>query len=495
MGDQVVLAVDQGTSSSKAVGVNREGAVIAASAVSIGHSTPRPGWVEQDPIEILDSVMTCLDGLLDQAPGVVASVGLSSQRESAVAWDTETGAPLSALLGWQDRRTAGTAQRMLAEGVGPEVRRVTGLPLDPMFSALKLSWILDEVDPDRRRAANGDIRLGTVDAWLVDRLTGEFRIEAGNASRTQLMGIENLDWDDRMLALFRVPRAALPVIRRSDAATGPIASLAGRGISVGLGGILGDSHAALFGHGVREPGTVKVTYGTGSSVMGLTTRSVAAESGLVHTLGWLLDEPARAYEGNILSTGATLLWLAGLFEATPGDLDGWAKSVPDSSGVSLVPAFAGLGAPHWDSTAQAVICGFDQGTTRAHLARAAFESIAHQVEDVLSRADLVAGERVELMLVDGGPTRNDWLMQMQADCSGRVVGRPEDSMLSVTGAAHLAGLSAGFWDTSGIANLPRGRREFAPSLSDVRRRQARALWTGAIARARLVELQEGGRSS
>lgn len=486
MTDQLVLAVDQGTSSSKAVAFDTTGRVLATASVAIGHTTPRPGWVEQDPAEILDSVTTCLVELADQLDGPVAGVGLSSQRESAVAWDAVTGKPISALLGWQDRRTAETAQRLLADGTGAEIRERTGLPLDPMFSALKLAWILDQVDPDRRRARNGEIRLGTVDAWLADRLTGEFRIEAGNASRTQLLNLTTLEWDEALLELFDIPAAALPPIRRSDDPTPPIAPLADRGRAAVFGGILGDSHAALFGHGVRRPGTVKATYGTGSSIMGLTNQPVSAESGLVHTLGWLTDTPARAFEGNILATGATLVWLARLFGTTPADLDQWARSVPDSGGVSLVPAFAGLGAPHWDPSAQAVISGFDQGTTPAHLARAAFESIVHQIEDVVERADRVAGERIELLLADGGPSRNDWLMQTQADISGRVVGRPENSMLSVTGAAHLAGLSAGVWDAAAIAALPAARQDFTPTLDAADRQRSRTNWTQAVARARLT---------
>lgn len=484
MADHLVLAVDQGTSSSKAVAFGPHGAVLATSSVAIGHSTPQPGWVEQDPNEILSSVTSCLLDLVERLDAPVAGVGLSSQRESAVAWDAATGEPLSPILGWQDRRTADAAQRLLAEA-GPEIRERTGLPVDPMFSALKLAWILDRIDPDRRRAAAGELRLGTVDAWLADRLTGEFRIEAGNASRTQLMNLATLEWDEELLARFDIPWAALPPIRRSDAPTPPIRPLAQRGRAVGFTGILGDSHAALFGHGVRRPGTVKATYGTGSSIMGLTNRLVPGDSGLVHTLGWLTDQPARAFEGNILATGATLVWLARLFGATPDDLDRWAREVPDTGGIVLVPAFAGLGAPYWDAAAQAVICGFDQGSSAAQLARAAFESIVHQIEDVVCRADQVAGERIELLLADGGPSRNDWLMQTQADLSGRVVGRPENSLLSVTGAAHLAGLSAGVWDDAALAGLPAVRQDFTSALAPTARQAHRTDWTRAVARARL----------
>lgn len=482
----MLLAVDQGTSSSKAVAIDAAGQVRATTSVAIGHATPRPGWVEQDPTEILDSVISCLVGLLNGIDGKPVAVGLSNQRESAVAWNAVTGQPMSALLGWQDRRTADRAQQMLADGLGDTIRDRSGLPLDPMFSALKFGWILDEIDPDRRRARNGEVRLGTVDPWLVDRLTGQFRIEAGNASRTQLMNITSLGWDDDLLELFNVPRAALPPIQRSDAPTAAISPMAARGVTIGFAGVLGDSHAALYGHGVREPGTVKATYGTGSSIMGLTAQPVPASTGLVHTLGWLTDAPARAFEGNILATGATLVWLAGLFDVTPGDLAEWATTVPDSAGVSLVPAFAGLGAPYWDASAEAVITGFDQGTNRTHVARAAFEAITNQIEDVLERADDASGQRIGLVLADGGPTSNNWLMQLQADTSSRVVGRPENSMLSVTGVAHLAGQSCGVWDQDAINALPNQRFEFRPATASSDHDSHRTRWAQAVSRARLT---------
>lgn len=480
----VVLAVDQGTSSTKAVAIDADGRILRSHSVALGQATPRPGWVEQDPVEILDSVITCLNALVAAGPETPVSVGLSSQRESALAWDAATGKPLSPLLGWQDRRTAAAARALTDHRVDALVRERSGLPLDPMFSALKFSWILDDIDPDRLRSTAGDIRLGTVDCWLLDRLTGQWRIEAGNASRTQLMNLSGLDWDADLLDLFRIPFPALPPIVRSDAPSSPISSLAAGGISVGFGGVLGDSHAALFGHGVRIPGRVKVTFGTGSSVMGLTDNDVPAMSGMAHTLGWLTDAPARAFEGNILSTGATLLWLGRLLGREPAELAAAAQSAATNAGVCLVPAFAGLGAPYWDEDARAVLCGFDQGTTIAHLARAAFESIPHQIEDVLERADVAAGARIEEVLADGGPARNDWLMQLQADLSGRRVGRPDNSLLSVTGAGHLAGLTTGLWGVERPLPGPGETTVFTPSLTGDERARRRGEWAAAVARAR-----------
>ncbi|MDR1079323.1 MAG: hypothetical protein LBL55_11875 [Propionibacteriaceae bacterium] len=480
----LVFGVDQGTSSTKAVALDANGAVRAQAQVAIAQATPRPGWVEQDPVAIWDSVCVCLNDLADQTEGGPVTVGLSNQRESALVWRADDARPLSPLLGWQDRRTADQAQRLAAAGVAAEVRRRSGLPLDPMFSALKFSWLLDQVDPDRRLARSGRLRLGTVDAWLVDRLTGQFRIEAGNAARTQLMSLASLDWDDWLLDLFRVPRAALPPIMPSNQPSAPIDLLRRRGRAVGFGAVLGDSHAALYGHGVRAPGTVKASYGTGSSIMGL-SQAAQTDGGLVQTLAWLTDRPARAFEGNILSSGGTLVWLARLLAASPDDLAQWARAGRETSGVVLVPAFAGLGAPHWDPRAVAVLAGFDQGVTRADLARAAFESIAHQIEDVLVRADQAAGRPIDLVLTDGGPSRNDWLMELQASLSGRVVARPDQAQLSVVGVCQLAGQSAGLWDEAALAAWPRSRRQFQPSWTAERRQAARAVWAAGLARARL----------
>lgn len=470
---EVVVAIDQGTSSTKGIAVDLSGRIVASASVPVAVSAPRPGAVEQDPEEILASVVSCLATIADQVDTVVA-VGLSNQRESALVWEADGGRPLSPLLGWQDRRTAARAAA-LADSADL-VRARTGLPLDPMFSALKLGWILDEVDPDRRRAHAGQLRAGTLDCWLLDRLTGEFRIEAGNASRTQLLRLDDLAWDDDLLTLFDIPRACLPTVARSDAATAALSCLPG----VTVRAVLGDSHAALYGHGVRAPGQVKATYGTGSSVMGLTRGDVTADSGLVGTIAWWTDEVARAFEGNILSTGATLVWLAGLFGVGTDVLAGWALEVDDSAGVVVVPAFSGLGAPTWDAAARAVIVGFDQSTTRAHVARAGFEAIAHQIADVLDGADRVIGGRIGTVMVDGGPSRNDWLMQVQADMCGRQVARPSNPLLSATGAAHLAGVSAGVW-TDGA---PAGPRDvFTPSGDDPA--PARRRWADAVARSRL----------
>lgn len=481
MSEPYVIAVDQGTGSTRAVAVTQDGTVRLGAQVPIGLANPRPGWVEQDPNEILESVRHVVRATVEKFGPTVEAIGLSTQRESAVAWDAETGAPLGPMLGWQDRRTA-TRARQLQADAGERIRAISGLPVDPMFSALKFEWLLDQIDPDRSAASAGEIHLGTVDAWLVSRMTGEFRIETGNASRTQLLNVHTAQWDPDLLDVFRIPRAALPEVVRSDAPTAAVEGLGMDGVRIT--GVLGDSHAALFAHGARRPGSVKATYGTGSSVMGLAAQRVAPESGLVETIGWETDDVARAFEGNILSTGGTLVWLGKLLGATPDELDSMAQGAESSGGVYLVPAFAGLGAPWWDERASGIIAGFSLGTSREHVARAALESIPFQIEDVLQRADMVAGTRIEVVLVDGGPSRNDWLMQRQADLSQRVVRRPQETGLSALGAAQMAGLGSGFWSLAALEALPQARAEFTPSPALPSRDEELAGWAAAVARSR-----------
>lgn len=474
----LVVAIDQGTSSTKVIAVDRSGSVVASASVAIGQTHPQPGWVEQDAEEILASALESAAHAVTGLEHRVAAVGISSQRESAVAWETATGRVLGPMLGWQDRRTASAARALLEAGHGDAVRAISGLPIDPMFSALKFAWLLDDIDPSRERAAAGEITLGTVDAWLLARLTGERRIEAGNASRTQLLSIDTADWDDRLLELFRIPRAALPTVVGSDAPSAPITVGALEGARVHA--VLGDSHAALYGHGARTPGAVKVTYGTGSSVMGL---GEGAVDGLVRTIAWSVDdEPVRAFEGNILSTGATLVWLADVLGVTPAELASLAETAADDHGVALVPAFSGLGAPWWDESAQGVVLGIQLGTGRAELARAAMESIALQIEDVLAAAD-AAGHRVETILADGGPSANGWLMQLQADLSDRTVVRSGVVELSALGAAHLAGVSAGVWSEPPAAA---DTASFDPAPPTDAVLATRAHWASAVERSRFA---------
>ncbi|CAN5419331.1 FGGY-family carbohydrate kinase [soil metagenome] len=479
--DALVLSIDQGTSSTKVLLVDRAGQVVARAVRTLGLSSPQPGWIEQDAIEIFECTVAAIAEAIDGLADRIVAIGLSSQRESAVIWDRHTGEPLGPVLGWQDRRTASAARHLESDGHGALVREATGLPIDAMFSALKFAWQLDQVDPDRRRSEAGELALGTVDSWLVFRLTGQHRIEVGNASRTQLLNLEAAMWDDRLLELFRIPRAALPTVVSSVEPSGPITAIAGLPDDVRIHAVLGDSHAALFGHGVRAPGAVKVTYGTGSSIMGLTSPAGVEGSGMVRTIAWSLGEPVSAFEGNILSSGSTLVWLGDLLGLTVDALMVLAENVDDSGGVVMVPAFAGLGAPWWDDRARAVIIGIDQSTTTAHLARAAAESIAHQVDDVLAAADLAMGGRVDTILADGGPSANLWLMQVQADLSQRRVEPSATAELSALGAAYLAGTTVGMWTDDEVrAFASVSKREVEPELDPSLAHDRRVAWLDAV---------------
>lgn len=485
----VVIAVDQGTSSTKAIVVGLGGHILGRTSVTIGRSDPAPGWVEQDPLEIRDSVIRAVSTAIDDLEVEVCGIGLSNQRESAVIWDRRTGKPLGPVLGWQDRRTARRVAPLEEAGWGERIREKTGLPLDPMFSALKLSWLLDRVDADRSASRRGEIAVGTVDSWLVFGLTGEHRIEMGNASRTQLLNLDSLAWDEELLELFDIPLGCMPEVTASNTPTDVLRGVPGLAVDARIQGILGDSHAALYAHGVRTPGQVKATYGSGSSVMGLMATAAGegtstAIDGLVRTIAWADAVPAFAFEGTILSTGATVLWLAHVLGVDPSQLSTLAQSVPDAQGVDLVPAFAGLGAPWWDENAVALISGLGLGTGPGHLARAAFESVALQTEDLFAAVETRLGTPINIVLADGGPTQNDWLMQLQADLSGRRVVRSNVAELSATGAAHLAGIACGFWSTDECASLPRDRSPFEPIASAEQTDARRASWHDAIARSR-----------
>ena len=484
--DAVVVAIDQGTSATKTMAIDLAGATVESATVDLRQLHPAPGWVEQDAEEIFSSVRSTLETLTARLGDRIAAVGLSNQRESALAWDPRTGEALSPVIGWQDRRTSEAAAEMIRHDHAGWVRSASGLPLDPMFSALKFRWLLDRIDPDRGRCARGEVALGTVDSWIMFRLTGEHRIEIGNASRTQLLNIRTGVWDDRLLELFRIPVEALPRIASSDEPSQPIAGIAGLPIATRVNAVLGDSHAALFAHGVRKPGSVKVTYGTGSSVMGLAASSGEdwTSTALVETIAWSRGgEIARAFEGNVLSTGATILWLARLLGCDAQEIDRLAKSVPDAAGVVLVPAFAGIGAPWWNADAKAVLVGFDLGTTPAHLARAGFDSITLQIEDVAKAAEEITGTAVVALLADGGPSRNDWLMQLQADTGGRTVLRPENPALSGVGVAHLAGLVAGVWVEEQLDQIRPPRAAFEPTLGPTGAEARRREWPEALGRS------------
>ena len=489
MSGSLILAIDQGTSSTKALLVDGSGKVVGRAQASVSLAAPEPGWVQQDGEELWGSVRRAVSEALDaDTARRVVSVGLSTQRESCVIWDRRTGETLTPVLSWQDQRTEGTCAALRAAGHGALVRRRSGLPLDPMFSAAKARWLLDRLPQGQARAKAGEICIGTIDAFLLSRFGGEAIVEAGNASRTQLFDVVGARWDEELLSIFDVPLAALP---RVVASTGPFPKVRGLGPledGTPVGAVLADSHSALFAHGAFAPGPIKATQGTGSSIMGLVERSAvrdgdAGAPGVCLTLAWQVGAPMLAYEGNIRSAGSTLTWAAELLGISTKELADLAAGAPDSRGVYLVPAFGGLGAPWWDANASATATGFSFGVTRAPFARAALDSIAHQIADVVE-AFRASGAPVERLLVDGGPTRNDQLMQFEADMVDLPVERTQVAELSAMGVAHLAGVSAGLFTLESLSRLDRGAERFAPRSDPTARASERGRWAQAVARAR-----------
>jgi glycerol kinase len=473
-----VLAVDQGTSATKALVVDETGAVVASGSVPLSLHNPHPGWAEQDAEEIWLSVQKAVEECVREIdPTRVRAVGLSTQRESTLLWERSSGAPLGPMLGWQDGRGTALCTQLRDRGHADRVRAISGLPLDPMFSASKAAWLLDTYDPNRSKSRAGQLCLGTVDSWLLWRLGGDHLIEAGNAARTQLLNLVTVSWDAELLDLFGIPDQVLPRVMPSAGRFTPATELHPLLQNAAVTGVLGDSHAALFAHAGWRAGQVKATYGTGSSVMGLTDRADVGSPALARTIAWAMERPSYALEGNIRFSGATLVWLARLFGSDVGHL---VDTAADSSdGVMLVPAFAGLGAPWWDENAKAVITGLSERTDIRILARAGLEAIVFQVEDVVAELEREVG-RVEAVLADGGPTRNAVLMQLQADTSGRRVERATARDLSALGAAHMAGVGAGLWSMDDLDAMPRQRDAYQPSWDNALRDSRRSAWHQAV---------------
>jgi glycerol kinase len=483
-----VLSIDQGTTNSKAALVAASGAVVATAAAPVGIAHPRPRWVEQDAEDLWRSVVTAVDACLARVPEAApVAVALTNQRESVVAWSRRTGRPLGPVLGWQDARTAERCAQLAAEGLGDVVRERTGLGLDAMFSAPKMRWLLDAALAGGADPA--DVCLGTVDSWLVWRLTGGavFAAEAGNAARTLLFDLAGLDWHPELTAAFGVPHASLGEVRPSDAGFGTTVATGRLPGGLPIAAVLADSSAALYAHGATRPGSGKVTYGTGSSVMAPSPGAARAPDGISTTLAWLTgDGPTLAREGNILATGTALDWMAGVLGASPTDAGGdylgrLAGEVPDAAGAVLVPAFSGLGAPHWDRDATALLSGLTAGTSRAHLARAALESVAHQVADVVDAMESDGALHLDLVHADGGASASRLLMQLQADLLGRPVAVAAASEASAVGAALLAVRALGL---AGDVPPPAAPTVVEPRLPEDQRRRARAAWADAVRRSR-----------
>jgi glycerol kinase len=448
-----ILALDQGTTSSRAIVFDNMGRVAASAQREIAQVYPRQGWVEHDPAEIWSSQRdTAAEALRRAGPGAgsVAAVGITNQRETAILWDRGDGRPIHNAIVWQDRRTAEECARLRGLGAEPVVAAKTGLRLDPYFSATKIHWLLEHVPGARARAEAGRLCFGTVDAWLIWQLTGgrAHVTDASNASRTLLFNIHTGDWDDELLSLFGVPRSVLPEIRGSAENCGAIGQgLPGQGAPIA--GIAGDQQAALFGQACFRPGMAKNTYGTGCFLlMNTGERAVPSKHNLLTTVAWRIGGKTQyALEGSVFVAGAAIQWLRDEMRlvGSAKELDELAASVPDSGGVYLVPAFAGLGAPHWDPYARGVIAGLTRGTNRAHLCRAALEAIAFQTADLIAGMERDSGHRLKELRVDGGVARSPLLLQFQADLLGVPVVRPQNTETTALGAACLAGLAVGFW--------------------------------------------------
>jgi glycerol kinase len=487
-----LLALDQGTTSSRAIVFDHEGHVLNIQQREFKQFYPKPGWVEHDPQEIWSTQLGVASealAALKLKPADVAAIGITNQRETIVLWDRATGDPVHNAIVWQDRRTSDTCDQLRAAGHEQTIREKTGLLIDPYFSGTKIAWLLDHVPGAREAAEAGKLACGTIDSWLAWKLLGEARLtDASNASRTLLMNIHTGDWDDDLLAVLRVPRAILPEIRSSSEVYGEVASnlpLAG----IKLAGIAGDQQSALFGQTCFTPGLAKNTYGTGCfMLMNTGTEAVTSQHKLLTTVAWrLADKTEYALEGSVFIGGATVGWLRdglGIIKSS-ADVEPLANSVADSGGVSFVPAFAGLGAPDWDPYARGTIIGITGGTTAGHIARAALEGIALQVADLLFGMQEDAGCQLAELRVDGGASVNNTLLQIQADLGQIPVVRPKVTETTALGAAYLAGRAVGVWP-SREAITPHWAvdRRFEPQISADEAKERRAIWRRAVDRAK-----------
>jgi glycerol kinase len=492
-----ILALDQGTTSSRAILFDRQGQVFATAQQEYPQHFPQPGWVEHDPLDIWNSQLACARRVLREA-GVtaarVAGIGIANQRETTLVWDRATGAPIANAIVWQDRRTAAACDRLRAQGRGELIQARTGLELDAYFSATKLEWLLEHVPGARARADRGELAFGTIDAWLVFKLCGRHVTDVSNASRTMLFNIHTLRWDDELLELFGIPASMLPEVVSSSEEVGATGEeWFGRAISIA--GIAGDQQAATFGQACHAKGMVKNTYGTGCfMLMHAGDRPAVSLNRLLSTVGWKVDgRTDYMLEGSVFMGGATVQWLRdglGIIKQS-GDVEALALSVPDSGGVMLVPAFVGLGAPHWDPYARGTIVGMTRGTTAGHIARAAVEAIAYQSAELLAAMQKDAACPVAEVRADGGAARNDMLMQFQADLLGVPVIRPKVTETTALGAAYLAGLAVGFWSSRGeIASQWQAERRFEPHMAAGRRLELTDRWSRAVDHAKSWALPE-----
>ena len=489
-----ILAIDQGTTGTTALLVDGSGRVVWQTYQEITQIYPQPGWVEHDPYEIFDSVIDTVDELFEATeihPRQINSLGITNQRETTIIWDRSTGKPVCNAIVWQCRRTAQLCDALKARGLEAEITDKTGLPIDAYFPATKIRWILDQIPDGQQRAESGELAFGTVDTWLLWQLTNGtvHATDVTNASRSMFYNIDTLEWDAELLEALDIPFAVLPSVKASS---GIFAHTGGNffaGQAIPIAGVAGDQHAALFGQACFSPGMAKNTYGTGSFILFNTgSERVRSQNGLLSIIAWDLgDGVTYGLEGSIFSTGATVQWLRdGLqFIEKSADIEALAASVEDNGGVYFIPAFTGLGAPHWDMYARGTILGITRGTTRAHIARAALEATAYQTRDALDAMKSDTGLDIPLLRVDGGATANDLMMQFQSDILGMSIERHATAETTALGAAYLAGIATGFWqDTDEIAANWASDKRFMPAMPDSERRRLYIDWQRAVSRSK-----------
>ncbi len=507
---RTIISLDQGTTSSRSMAFDHAGNVVASSQKEFRQIFPQPGWVEHDASEIWATQLSTLRNLLknpalalaDSGNNAIDSIAITNQRETTVLWERATGKPVANAIVWQDRRTAAVCEALKKAGKAGVIQRKTGLVLDAYFSGTKLAWLLDHVPGARKRAENGELCFGTIDSWLIFQLTGGHSAasahkalhvtDASNASRTLLLNIHTGQWDDELLRLFKIPRAVLPHVVPSSGVVG-VTDAALLGAEIPIAGIAGDQQAATFGQACFAPGMAKNTYGTGCfMLMNTGAAAVPSRNNLLATIAWQGPSSARnarayALEGSVFMGGATIQWLRDGLKIidTAADVEALAASVPSTDDVYLVPAFAGLGTPHWDGYARAALLGMTRGTSRAHIARAALEAIALQSADVFAAMRSDSGIALKELRVDGGACANNLLMQMQADFLGVPVVRPKVIETTALGAAYLAGLATGFWrDAAEISQQWQVDRRFEPALRDSERQAKLARWNEAVSRSK-----------
>lgn len=489
MASQYILALDQGTTSSRTMIFDHQGTIISLAQKEFTQIFPEPGWVEHDPEEIWSTQYGTFAEAVAKANITmrqVAGIGITNQRETTVVWERKTGKPVYNAIVWQDRRTAAYCDELKAANLAEPIREKTGLIIDAYFSATKLKWILDNVSGARQKAENGELAFGTVDTWLAWKLSGgELHVtDVSNASRTLLLNIHTAQWDDELLRLFNIPKSLLPEVKPSSKIYGVTGSFVPDS-RIPIAGIAGDQQAALFGQQCTQPGMVKNTYGTGCfMLMNTGDKPIASRNNLLTTIAWKInDKTEYALEGSVFIAGAVVQWLRDELKIirTSAGIEPLAQQVTDTEGVYIVPAFAGLGAPHWNSYAKGTIFGLTRGSSRAHLARAALDSIAYQTYDVLKAMEADSGIHIKELRVDGGATVNNQLMQFQSDILGCKVVRPAITETTALGAAYLAGLAVGYWkNTRDIQEQWQAEREFAPSITEEKRTTLVKGWQRAV---------------